>query len=89
MIKSLILQAIASSGSPLAWIKLGVGLLLEAIRFLQTKQLLDAGEARAIAEGLDRSQEECDAAIKAREDFAHARERGDIGPDDDDGYRRD
>lgn len=75
--------------TPLGWVKLGLSLLLKLISFLQERKLLAAGEATAIVNGLKIADQEVDNAMQAREDFKAARERGDIGPDDDDGYRRD
>jgi hypothetical protein len=59
------------------------------INMLREKQLIEAGEAQAILAGINQAREAIDAAIKARQDYRRARERGDIGDHDDDGYRRD
>lgn len=70
-------------------IKLGAQLLLTFMQYLQEKKLIEAGEAIAIERGLKQALEAVDAAIKAREEFKKKRETGEIGPDDDDGMRRD
>jgi hypothetical protein len=59
------------------------------VNMLREKQLIEAGEAQAILAGIKQAQEAIDAAVKARQDYRRARERGDIGDHDDDGYRRD
>lgn len=59
------------------------------VSFLETRKLLEAGEAQAILRGLETAEKEIRDAMQAREDYRAARRRGDIGPDDDDGYRRD
>lgn len=73
----------------LALARLGLAIVLGMVDMLREKRLLEAGEAQAILAGLEQAKEAIDAAIKAREDYRRARERGDIGDHDDDGYRRD
>lgn len=51
----------------LAFVKSLVSLTLSLVRFLETKQLLEAGEARAIATQLESSVDACNKARLARD----------------------
>lgn len=73
----------------LTLVRLGLSILSGIVNMLKEKRLLEAGEAQAILAGLQQAREAVDAAIKGRQDYRRARERGDIGDHDDDGYRRD
>jgi hypothetical protein len=70
----------------MTWLKL-IGAMLQAlsglVTFLRERQLLDAGEAKAIAASLEASDARVKAALDAR------RRARDSDPDPDDPYLRD
>ncbi len=59
------------------------------VGYLERQKLLEAGEAISIQKGLEEANVAVVLAQVARENYRAARDRGDLDPDGDDGFRRD
>lgn len=76
----------------MSWLALLKGLLglgFSLIGYLQNRQLIEAGEARAIAEGLQNAQDAINKARKARRAVVSEFDERDGVPDEDDPNLRD
>lgn len=73
----------------LAMLRALLGLASSLTTYLQNKQLLEAGEAQAIAEGLKNAQAAITKARKARRDAVADFDKRDGVPDDNDPNLRD
>lgn len=73
----------------LAILRALLGLASSLTSYLQEKQLIEAGEAKAIAEGLKNAQAATEKARKARRDALRKFDKSGGLPDDDDPNLRD
>lgn len=73
----------------LAILRALLGLANSLTSYLQEKQLIEAGEAQAIAEGLKNAQDAISKARKARRNALNDFDRRNGVPDDDDPNLRD